>query len=823
MREVATTEYEGLSAGEAFDLAESSDEGLTGLDARARLGAIGPNAVEEKRPSAVLAFLGRYWGPMPWLLEFAMVLTLAVGHVTEAVIIFALLTLNAVVGQVQAGNSRRAVELLQQRLQVEVLALRDGSWKDVDARGLVPGDVVDLRLGELVPADAYVLAGGASVDASSLTGESLPRRVEAAGVVFSGSIVAEGSLRCLVVNTGGRTYFGRTVSLVQDARPASRQQKLLFDIVQYMMYVGVAASVLVTAYALLRGADIVSVLSLVTTFLMGAIPVALPAVLTIVQAVAALGLSRRGVLVTRLDSIEDAASVDVFCFDKTGTITENRLAVADVWPVGMSKNDLVRAAALSADPAGADAIDSALAREAEKRGVPLDGCERIAYLPFDPARKRTDALAELEGARVLLVKGAPATIVELAAKTTSEAVREQALDAVRSYSERGFRSIALARACTAGADCLTAPTEGAPWAGAAPDATFELLGIVALADPPRADSAEMIARMQRMGCRCLMLTGDDVAIAREVAREVGIEGEVVRACEFAALDPDAKLEAVEHLGGVAEVYPEDKHRIVSLLQKAGHMVGMTGDGVNDAPALKQAELGCAVDGATDVARAAASAVLMRPGLSEILDALVASRETFERMLTWVVNKVTKVLEVVVLFTLGYVWTGDMLVSLLGMSLLVFANDFATMSIATDNVTAAGSPSAWRLPPIVAAAGVLGVLFALEDLLVAWVGMHAFGLDMPALQTLVMYALVVNSQVRILMVRERRGMWASVPSMTMRVVAAVTVVAFTAVCTTGLLVPAVPMGAAAVAFAVCIAGSGVLDAAKRLLFRRFGVA
>ena len=328
--------------------------------------------------------------------------------------------------------------------------------------------------------------------------------------------------------------------------------------------------------------------------------------------------------------------------------------------------------------------------------------------------------------------------------------------------------------------------------------------------------------MRRMGCRCIMLTGDDVAIAREVAREVGIEGEVVRACEFAALDPAAQLDAVERLGGVAEVYPEDKHRIVTLLQEAGHMVGMTGDGVNDAPALKQAELGCAVDGATDVARAAASAVLLRPGLSEILDALAASRETFERMLTWVVNKVTKVLEVVVLFTLGYVWTGDMLVSLLGMSLLVFANDFATMSIATDNVTAAGSPAAWRLPPIVGAAGALGALFALEDLLVAWIGMHAFGLDMPALQTLVMYALVVNSQVRILMVRERRSMWASVPSMTMRVVAAVTVVAFTAVCVTGLLVPAIPVGAAAVAFAVCVAGSGALDAAKRALFRRFGV-
>lgn len=811
--------------------------GLTSKEAARRLAEVGPNEVAERRRNPVLAFLGRYWGPMPWLLELAAVLALVLGHVTEALVIVVLLTVNAVVGQVQSSSARRAVELLRRDLTVPVTCLRDGAWRPVPARELVPGDVASLELGQIAPADARVLSGDAEADLSAVTGESLPRAVGPDDELPAGAVITRGSLRAVVTATGERAATGRTAALVRDARPRSRQQELLFSIVRYMMYVGVAASVIVGAWALAHGRGPLDVASLVVTFLMGAVPVALPAVLAIVQAASALALSHRGVLVTRLDSVEDAAAIDVFCLDKTGTITENQLEVTTVIPLGgHGEKDVLAAAALACEPTGAVPIDAAILRRAgaaadggaAARGSATDGgagapgagaeaatgaatgapdadagawagARQASYRPFDPSLKRTEAVAVLaDGRRVLLAKGAPRTLAELY-DADAAAVAERAAE----LSARGLRCVAVA----------SGPDER----------HLELLGLLGLSDPPRADAAELISRVRALGIRPVMLTGDDVAIAREVAAEVGIGAQVLRASELRSLPESDQLALVEGADGFAEVLPEDKHLIVRLLQQAGHSVGMTGDGVNDAPALAQAELGCAAPGATDVARAAASAVLTAAGLSGIVDALTESRRSYQRMLTWVINKVTKVVEVVTLFSAGYVLTGDMLVSLLGMSLLVFANDFATMSIATDNVRATDSPNGWRLRSIVAAAGVLGALFAAEDLLVAALGSGPLGLAPEAVQTLVMYALVVNSQVRILTVRERGHAWASRPSAGMLAVAAVVTAGFTALVLAGWAVPAVPAGAVCVTLAVCAVGGIVLDVAKVALFRRFHVA
>lgn len=821
--------------------------GLTSEEAARRLAEVGPNEVAERRRNPVLAFLRRFWGPMPWLLELAAVLAIVLGHVTEALVIVVLLTVNAVVGQVQSSSARRAVELLRRDLTVPVTCLRDGAWRPVPARELVPGDVTSLELGQIAPADARVLSGDAEADLSAVTGESLPRAVGPDDELPAGAVITRGSLRAVVTATGERAATGRTAALVRDARPRSRQQELLFSIVRYMMYVGVAASVVVGAWALAHGRGPLDVASLVVTFLMGAVPVALPAVLAIVQAASALALSHRGVLVTRLDSVEDAAAIDVFCLDKTGTITENQLEVTTVIPLGRhGEKDVLAAAALACEPTGAVPIDAAILRRAgaaadggaAARGSATDGgagapdagtepdagtgadagtvatatapsgtpdaeawagARQASYRPFDPSLKRTEAVAVLaDGRRVLLAKGAPRTLAELC-DADAAAVAERAAE----LSARGLRCVAVA----------SGPDER----------HLELLGLLGLSDPPRADAAELISRVRALGIRPVMLTGDDVAIAREVAAEVGIGAQVLRASELRSLPESDQLALVEGADGFAEVLPEDKHLIVRLLQQAGHSVGMTGDGVNDAPALAQAELGCAAPGATDVARAAASAVLTAAGLSGIVDALTESRRSYQRMLTWVINKVTKVVEVVTLFSAGYVLTGDMLVSLLGMSLLVFANDFATMSIATDNVRATDSPNGWRLRSIVAAAGVLGALFAAEDLLVAALGSGPLGLAPEAVQTLMMYALVVNSQVRILTVRERGHAWASRPSAGMLAVAAVVTAGFTALVLAGWAVPAVPAGAVCVTLAVCAVGGIVLDVAKVALFRRFHVA
>ena len=777
--------------------------GLSSAEAERLLAELGPNEVPERRRNPVLAFLGRFWGPMPWLLELAAVLALAVGHATEAAVILVLLVVNAVIGTVQSSSARRALALLRRDLAVSVTTLRDGAWGPVPALELVVGDVVALELGQIAPADLRVTSGGAEADLSSLTGESLPRPVGAGDELGAGAVIGRGSVRGVVTATGERSAAGRAAALVRDAAPRSRQQELLFSIVRYMMYVGVAASVAVGAYALACGRDLMDVASLVVTFLMGAVPVALPAVLAIVQAAGAMALSREGVLVTRLDSVEDAASIDVFCLDKTGTITQNRLEVTEVVPLGdHGEKDVVAAAALASDASGAQPIDAACLRRAGGASALAPDWRQVSYLPFDPERKRTEAVAEGPGGRhALLVKGAPRTVAALAGADGGELAA-----AVARLSERGLRAVAVAAGD-----------------GGAEGGRLELLGLLGLSDPPRADAAELVGRMRDLGIRPLMLTGDDVAIAREVAGEVGIGRRVRRAGELRELPEAERLALVEDSDGFAEVLPADKHLIVRLLQDAGHSVGMTGDGVNDAPALAQAELGCAVEGATDVARAAASAVLTREGLGGVVDALTESRRSYQRMLTWVINKVTKVIEVVALFSAGYALTGEMPVTLLGMSLLVFANDFATMSIATDNVEATDSPNSWNLRSIVAAAGVLGALFAAEDLLVGWLGGAALGLAPEAAQTLVMYALVVNSQVRILTVRERARAWASAPSAGMLVVAAAVTAGFTALVLLGWSVPAVPPAAVGLTLAVCCVGGLALDAAKVALFRRFHVA
>lgn len=768
----------------------AEERGLTSGEAARLLDEVGPNEVVERRRSPVLAFLGRYWGPMPWLLELAAVLALAVGHVTETLVILILLTVNAVVGQIQSSSARRAVALLRKDLSVSVPTLRDGAWVDVSARELVPGDVISLALGTIAPADVHVTSGDADVDLSSLTGESLPQTIGAGDELPSGAVICRGAVRAHVTATGERSALGRAATLVHDAAPRSRQQELLFSIVRYMMYAGVAASALIGGYALATGRGLIPVASLVVTFLMGAVPVALPAVLAIVQAASARTLSHEGVLVTRLDSIEDAAGIDVFCFDKTGTITQNRLEVTEVVPFGkLVEKNVLSLAALSCESTGGEAIDTAILRAAEAAGVCEGFGRQLSYVPFDPTRKLTEAVAELaDGTRVLLAKGAPRTLL-------SEG--SPALRPVGELSARGLRCVAIA-------------------------ADGEVVGLLGLSDPPRDDAAELISRVRSLGVRPLVLTGDDVAIAREVASAVGVGSRILRAADLRDLPETKQLELVESSDGFAEVLPADKHLIVRLLQEAGHTVGMTGDGVNDAPALAQAELGCAAPGATDVARAAASAVLMHEGLSGIVDALAESRRSYQRMLTWVVNKVTKVIEVIVLFSAGYLLAGEMPVSLLGMSLLVFANDFATMSIATDNVRATTSPNAWDLRSITATSSTLGALFALEDLLIAALGSFALGLDTAAAQTLVMYALVVNSQVRVLTVRERGHFWESAPSTGMLVVAVVVTALFTALVLLGWIVPELPPAAVTATLSICVVGGLALDAAKTALFRRFEV-
>jgi H+-transporting ATPase len=800
----STSEYKKISVEAALRSLESSSTGLAESEAKSRLTRFGYNEIVEKKKNPFLDFLLRYWGPMPWLLELAMGLSFILKHDLEGIIIFVLLTVNAVIGHLHSRGSQKAVELLKKKLAIRAKVLRDGKWGMKEAKEIVPGDVIAVGLGDIVPADAVLINGELSIDQSALTGESLPVKVRPSDILYSGSVVGRGEARGLVVNTGANTYFGKTTELVKIAKPKSHQEEVMMAIVKNMMVLGIAAALLVSAYALVIHTGILLILTFAVIFLMGAVPVALPAVLTIVQSVGAMELAKRGALVTRLASIEDAASIDVLCLDKTGTITQNRLSVTDSLPFpGYKPEDVFTLAALASQEEGMDIIDLAIMEYAKTKGIDFNGYRQIEYTPFNPSIKRTEAIIEAAGKPFRIIKGAAQVVLSLC-PGIDPGVIEKADRMVEEFSRKGSRTIAVAR------------SEGDDLNNLKP------VGLLPLADPPRPDSRCIIEEARRLGIKPMMLTGDSIAIAREIALQAGIGGNIIRMADIEGLSEDKKVEVVGKSDGFAEIYPEDKYKIVKLLQSRGHMVGMTGDGVNDAPALKQAEMGVAVSNSTDVAKASASVVLTEPGIGVIIDTITISRQTYQRMLTWVLNKVTKVIEFVGLLTLGFFWTHEIVLSLLGMALLVFANDFVTMSLATDHVKYTPSPNQWNVRNITLASLFPGMLLVLEDLLMILIGLHYFHLEWEKLRTLVMLNLVFNSQFRVLIVRERRHFWSSFPSRELLILCSATLIAFALLGIYGIFVSSVSLYQVSAVLGFSALFALGIDFPKYYLFRKFGL-
>ena len=580
--------------------------GLTTAEAEARQREFGPNRVEEERRRPLRAFLGKFWAPVPWMLEATVVLELLVRKRDDAIIIAALLVFNAILSFTQENQANRALALLRARLRVQARVLRDGRWQTTAAERLVPGDVIHLRLGDLAPADVRLLAGALQVDESELTGESLPVAKSAGALVYAGSRLKHGEADGEVTATGARTYFGRAAELVKTAKTASHLQELIFTIVKYLIALDAALVAALLMYAPFARLPWAEALPFALILLVASVPVALPATFAVATALGALELSRHAVLVTRLSAIEEAAAMDVLCTDKTGTITENRLAVAQVQPLaGHSAAEVLRFAALASDAATQDPIDLAILAAAGKAGALVAPPQRLHLIPFDPATKRSESVYEHGAGRLRVVKGAP--------------------DAVFGAGEAAAAAAAVARlAATGGRVLAVAAGEGG---------SLEAVGLLGLQDPIRADSKALVQSLQRLGVRVIMITGDGAATARAVAAQVGI-GERVGS----AADLQDGAAAADRCDAFAGVFPEDKLRLVAALQRRGHIVGMTGDGVNDAPALKQAETGVAVASATDVAKAAASVVLTETGLSGVLRAVETGRRIHQRMLTYTLTR-----------------------------------------------------------------------------------------------------------------------------------------------------------------------------------------
>jgi H+-transporting ATPase len=764
----ATADYEKESSEETLAFLKTSATGLSESEAQNRLGLYGYNLISDKKKNPLLSFLARFWGPLPWLLELALGISFALRHYPEAVIILALLIFNAALGQFHERGSQRAIELLKKKSAGHAKVLRDEAWRAEKATAIVPGDVIAVKLGDIVPGDARILSGELFVDQSVLTGESFPRKARRSDLIYSASIVKRGAARCVVVNTGSATAFGLTAGLIKTAAHRSHQEKLMLSIVRYLLCLGAAALAAVTVAAIINGRDFLTILTLAIVFLLGAIPVALPAVLTIVQSFGALALSRRGAIVTRLASLEDAASMSILCLDKTGTLTRNKLSVVGAVPVSdYPEAELVRTAALASRREGSETIDLAIIDYAHAAGVSLKGCRRSSYTPFDPSLKRTEAVIEAAGGSYRAIKGAAQTVLELCPRA-AEPVRRRFSDALEDASRKGFRVIAVAR------------SEGED---------LRLMGLLLLADPIRPDSRSMISKAKKYGIRPVMLTGDNLAIAVETSRQVGIGENIIRMRELQGLSEADQSALINRSDGLAEIFPEDKFTLVKRFQAAGQVVGMTGDGVNDAPALRQAETGLAVSDATDVAKAAASVVLTEPGLHAIIDTIKISREIYQRMLTWVLNKIVKVVELIILLTAGFFMFGEIVVSLLGMTLLVFANDFVTMSLATDTAAHTPNPNTWNIRKVALAAVVPGLLFAAEGMLVILAGLYLFRLDWAQLRALVVLNLVFNSQFKVLILRERRHCWSSVPGRALLVLTSLTLIVFSLLGVSGLLFPA----------------------------------
>jgi H+-transporting ATPase len=724
----------------------SSPEGLSQGEAQKRLSQYGPNEIEEKKTNPFLKFLTYFWGPIPWMIEAAVILSAVARHWPDFGIILLLLLANAVVGfweEHQAGN---AIAALKAKLAIKARVKRDGKWITPEARELVPGDVIRVRLGDIVPADARLLEGDPiEVDQSALTGESLPATRKSGEAVFSGSIIRQGEIDAVVYATGGNTYFGKTAQLVQEAHTVSHFQRAVLKIGNYLIILAVALVVVIIAVALFRGDPMLTTLQFALVLTVAAIPVAMPTVLSVTMAVGARLLVKKQAIVTRLAAIEELAGVDVLCSDKTGTLTQNKLTLGDPFSVNnVPAEQLILNAALASRADDNDTIDLAVLGGL-KNDQALKGYNVVHFQPFDPVHKRTEATVKgTDGKEFKVTKGAPQVILELSANAGQ--VKSAVEKAVNEFASRGFRSLAVARA-----------DEQGPW---------QFVGVLPLFDPPREEARATIANAEQMGVNVKMVTGDQVAIARETAEKLGLSTNILDASGFGDTKhhETAQLaESIEKADGFAQVFPEHKYHIVDVLQRRGHIVGMTGDGVNDAPALKKADCGIAVSGATDAARAAASIVLMTPGLSVIIDAIRESRRIFQRMNSYAIYRIAETLRVLLFMTLAILIFNFYPLTAVMIVMLALLNDGAILSIAYDNVHYKDKPEAWNMRMVLGIATVLGVIGPVAAFGLFYLGERVYHLDRAHIQTMMYLMLSVAGHLTIFLTRTRGPFWSIRPA------------------------------------------------------------
>ncbi len=798
----------------AVDAVKPAVAGLSSAEAARRLAANGPNAIPEVRRSRLKLLAGKFWAPVPWLLELAVVLELILGDYVQALVFAILLIFNAVLAFAQEGRAQAAVELLRQRLTVTARVERDGQWTQVPAGELVVGDLVHVRQGDLVPADLKLVDGRVELDQSALTGESRAVSAEPGDPGYSGSVVVRGEASGEVLATGTATFFGRTAELVSTAHAPGNMERLIFGIVKALIVLALLIVVMVIADGFIRHLSLHEMIPFVLILVIASVPVALPATFTLATALGSKEMSQRKVLVTRLAAIEDAASMEVLCTDKTGTLTQNTLTVESLLAEPpFDESALLMAASAASDAATQDPLDLAILAVSQARQLGDLG-ERIGFAPFDPSTKRSEATVRGEKGEIRVIKGAPQVVAQLAGADQAAVGQD-----VARLAATGARVLGVAQGPVGG--------------------RLQMAGLIGMADPPRDDAGRLVKHLHDLGIRVVMLTGDSLATASAIAARVGIKGRATRADVLRAGRPISvagrKAPASGRSGEAprpweredwyevyAEVLPEDKMRLIDNLQRASVVVGMTGDGVNDAPALKKAEVGIAVASATDVAKAAASLVLKDPGLEDMVAGVEVSRRIHQRMLTYTLNKIIKTLQVAMFLGFGLVALGQFVTTPTLVVLLLLANDFVTMSLATDRVRSPRRPQRWTVGPLVMAASGLALPLVLLSFGLWWLGATVLGLGLPAMQTLIFYWLVLSGQATVYLVREREHFWHSSPSRWLAVSTAADLVVVTLLAWRGWLMHAVGPAELAVVVGVAILYLGLGDAIKSWIFRAAGL-
>ena len=788
----------------------SSPDGLSDTEAKKRLTQYGPNEIKEEKTNPILKFLSYFWGPIPWMIEIAVILSALVGHWEDFGIILFLLVCNGVVGFWEERKAGNAIDALKARLAIKARVKRDGKWINPAARELVPGDVIRLRLGDIVPADARLLEGDeVSLDQSALTGESLPATKKPGDAVFSGSIVRRGEIGALVYATGGNTYFGKTAQLVQEAHTVSHFQQAVLKIGKYLIVLAVALVAVIITVGIIRGEpmlyakppkDPVLLFALILT--VAAIPVAMPTVLSVTMAVGARLLAKKQAIVSKLVAIEELAGVDVLCADKTGTLTQNKLTLGDPFSVnGIPADQVILNGALASRSDNNDTIDLAVLGGLKDKDA-LKGYNVVHFVPFDPVHKRTEATVKSNDGKMFKVtKGAPQVIEALSANAGP--VKAAIDKAVNDFAARGFRSLGVARA------------EG--------DGPWQFLGVLPLFDPPRDDAKETVATAGKMGVKVKMVTGDQLAIAKETAAKLDMGTNILDAASLGdskKQEPAEVADSIEKADGFAQVFPEHKFHIIDVLQKRGHIVGMTGDGVNDAPALKKADCGIAVSGATDAARAAASIVLVAPGLSVIIDAIKESRKIFQRMNSYAIYRIAETLRVLLLMTLAILIFKFYPVTAVMIVMIALLNDGAILSIAYDNVIYRNRPEAWNMRLVLGISTVLGVIGVVAAFGLFYLGEVVFQLDRAVIQTLIYLKLSVAGHLTIFLTRTRGPFWSIRPARILWIAVLGTQIVATMIAVFGVFMEPLPWKWALFVWGYALAWFLVNDRVKLLAYRIF---